>query len=190
MPASGYLVSPHTMYCEATLVGAHVYTQFLGMHPSQTGISNLAEFTITDTGCYDSCDTGKPVVLDFLYTGDGCDASHHSQDPGSVTCDGDPQDDPSVYIIAGNHSSLSHPNFITWFEGWVDLNDPFHIDARSDGQEFLDSNTFFFVWDEEPTSPQALIIQTVGFHTSCSQPLHVGDQYGSALLVRYTSGGD
>jgi hypothetical protein len=30
------------------------------------------------------------------------------------------------------------------------------------------------------------LLQSVGFHTSCSQPLAVGNQFGSVLITTYT----
>ena len=53
----------------------------------------------------------------------------------------------------------------------------FDIDAANAGEDKLKSETWIHLIDGD------MLLQTVGFHTSCSQPLHVGDQFGASLLV-------
>jgi hypothetical protein len=188
MPASGYLVAPHTMPCEAGLVGTTLYSQFLSIDPTQSGISNQVAVDITDSGCYDACSDGKPAVLTMVYTGDSCDATHHSQDPGNVFCSGDPAGDPSVYILACDKRDPNQPQTKIWFEGEVGLGGQFDVDSAYAGLARLNSTTFLFVYDQDPATG-GVLLQDVEFHTSCSQPLHVGDQFGCALLTGFVGSG-
>jgi hypothetical protein len=53
------------------------------------------------------------------YTGEDCSATHHSQDPSKVNCDGDPNYDSNVWIRATDKSDFYDCSAKVWFEGWV-----------------------------------------------------------------------
>lgn len=130
----------------------------------------------------DCCENGKPVVLTMQYTGDDCSATSHSQDPSKVACDDFGALPSSVFIVAANRENLGHRNTKVWFSGDVDTsvnNGEFDIDAGNAGQNKLASNTFIHVFDEEGGT----LLQRIKFHTSCSQPLLTGDQFGSTKVV-------
>lgn len=127
----------------------------------------------------ESCDRlGKPVVLTMVYTGDGPDGSSNSQDPSKATVTGDPNDAASVRIIALDKSDPNDNKAKIWFDGTVALDGSFDIDAAAEDKDRLSSNTFVLVFDLSDN-----LLQEVQFHTSCSQPLALGDQFGSALLT-------
>jgi hypothetical protein len=126
------------------------------------------------------CDGTKPNALTMKYTGDGCEATHHSQAAGKVICSGDPNDATPVYIVA---KSLDGSK--TYFGGIVELGSTFDIDATNAGTTRLDTNTVAKIYTVV-NGGQGTLLQTVQFHTSCSQPLIYGDQYGSLELVGYT----
>ena len=50
------------------------------------------------------------------------------------------------------------------------------------GKTRLAANTYVFIYDMEGN-----LLQTVKFHTSCSQPLFIGDQFGSLNMVGFRS---
>ena len=76
---------------------------------------------------------------------------------------------------------MNDPNAKIWFEGTVDLSTPFLIDATNDGETKLKAETHVFIY----TSDGQTLLQTIEFHTSCSQPLGAGDQFGSLLMVDF-----
>jgi len=131
------------------------------------------------------CDNGKPQALTMKYTGENCSATSHSQDPTSVTCSGDPAFASPVYIIACDKNKLSDladPKTNIWFVGEVNLDETFYIDAAAAGLSRLRSNTTVFIFDNSVNNN---LLQSVTFHTSCSQPLNIGDQFGSLILEEY-----
>ena len=126
------------------------------------------------------CETGKPQVLTMQYTGDNCLATDHNQDPEKVYCDGDPVYNPTVNIIATDKSNPDDPKAKTWFDATVTLNGTFDIDATNYGETKLKAHTHVHIYDTF-----GKWLQSLEFHTSCSQPLAVGDQFGSLALEAF-----
>ena len=136
----------------------------------------------------DSClctDFGKPKVLKMGYTGDGPDATSHSQDSGKVSVDGDPNDEPTVCIVATDKSNPNDTKAKIWFDGTVNLDETLDIDATNAGKTRLAANTYVFIYDLSGN-----LLQSVKFHTSCSQPLFLDNQFGSLKLVGFLSEND
>ena len=123
----------------------------------------------------------KPQILTMRYTGEDCSASSHTQEAKKVSCDGDPMDEPTVFIVAGDKKNIEDDRIKIWFEGAVSLNETFDIDATNwGGESKLKAETVVFIFDENFD-----LLQTVRFHTSCSQPLNLGDQFGSLVLESF-----
>lgn len=127
------------------------------------------------------CDDGKARALTMKYTGDDCDATNHDQDPGDVACSGDPMNAPVVRIVVSDRADPDAANAKVWFDGMVALGAEFAIDATNAGETQLRSNAHVRISDTE-----GVVLQTIKFHVSCSQPLNVGDQFGSLLLTGFT----
>ena len=68
-----------------------------------------------------------------------------------------------------------------FFSDDVDLGELFVMDAAIAGETKLGANTWIQMYDLAGN-----LLSTVGFHTSCSQPLWLGDQYGSIRLKDFT----
>ncbi len=119
----------------------------------------------------------KPKVLTMRYTGDGCDASQHSQNPDKVSCEGDPAGASPVRIRASDKEDPGAADARIWFDGQVALDETFEIDAANAGKNKLKANTWVHIFDLSDN-----LLQTLNFHTSCSQPLSEGDQFGSLIL--------
>jgi hypothetical protein len=115
------------------------------------------------------------------YTGEDCSATLTTQDANKWNGSGDPAMAATVYIIANDDDNPNNGDI--WFEGTVSLNSTFLIDAANAGQSKLSSNTVIHIFDQQGGT----IIQTVNFHTSCSQPLAIDDQWGAARLESMTS---
>jgi len=132
-------------------------------------------------GSNDSCDDGNPQVLAMRYTGEDCSASHTAQPADKWSCTGDPMFAPLVHIKATDKSNPDDSKAKIWFEGDVTLNGLFDIDAMNAGQSKLKANTWVHI-----TAPDGTPLQRVSFHTSCSQVIVLGDQWGSLILEGYT----
>lgn len=126
------------------------------------------------------CESGKPRVLTMKYTGQDCSATSHNQNSGKVECSGDLGGASPVIIIATNKQDPNDLSGRIWFDGQVTLDASFDIDAGNAGQAKLSSSTFVHIYDLQNN-----LLQSVTFHTSCSQPLVVGNQFGSLLLERF-----
>lgn len=113
-----------------------------------------------------SCEDGKPATLVFKYTGENCDASDNSQ--SSDSCRGELNGASPVYVEVLDGG--------TAVPGMVDLDGNVSIVATDDK---LKSNTTIML------SHESGAWQEVNIHTSCSQDLEVGDQFGSLLLVEF-----
>jgi hypothetical protein len=126
------------------------------------------------------CEVGKPRVLTWEYTGQDCSFSNNTQARGKWSCaDWLPLLDP-VYIVAQNQPPSGNPhNTKIWFSGIVYLGQTFDMDATLAGETRLGTQTYVYIYDLEV--PHNLL-QTLSIHTSCSQPLVVGDQFGSLIL--------
>ena len=155
-----------------------------GTTPSDGEFEIMKNIADAINNCYDEpgtselCDTyGKPKALTMLYTGDWPEATLHAQDEGKVVVVGDPMGATPVHIIASENSDGT--GFI-YFDDEVELGGTFTIDAANAGEAKLRSKTFVLVSDLLGN-----LLQSVEFHTSCSQPLLLGDQYGSVQLVEF-----
>lgn len=124
------------------------------------------------------CDGGRPCRLTMRYTGEGCAASRHSQDPEKVSCAGDPSGAPEVFIQASDREGPGDGRARIWFEGPVRLGETFDVDSALGGRDKLRTRTFVHVFDR----PDGELLQSTGFRTNCSEDLRLGDQFGSLLL--------
>ncbi|MCB0707061.1 MAG: T9SS type A sorting domain-containing protein [Saprospiraceae bacterium] len=131
-----------------------------------------------DASTADCCEAGvKPKQITMVYTGEDCSATETSQPSDKWDCSGDPAMDPSVYIIANDDADPNDNDFV-WFSGTVALNGTYIIDAVNAGQTKLNSKTFVHIF----ASQGGTLLQSVEFHTSCSQPLSADDQYGANAI--------
>jgi len=122
----------------------------------------------------DICIT-RPNGLRLMYTGDGCSATSHTQDPGKVACSGDPAGAAEVRIVVSNSSTPGSGKI--YFDGMVPLGGEFNMTAANAGETKLSAQSYAFVY------VQGQLVQSISFHTSCSQPLHRDDQFGSLRVM-------
>ncbi|WP_432470564.1 DUF7507 domain-containing protein [Amphritea sp. HPY] len=124
----------------------------------------------------DVCENAKPTSLTMLYEGDN--DSDHSQDGNEVIIDGDSMGVDPAYIIVEDHRGR------TQFSGYVDLNDIFIVGGS---KKRISPRHAFFIYDEKPGgNTQGTLKETVQFHTSCSQDLFIGDEFGSLTVFDST----
>jgi len=117
-----------------------------------------------------SCADGKPQALVFEYQGNvACSASINTQPSDKWYCDGLPGDGTvSVGIIKDpNKIEITGSNVVTTLGDTVTL-------TKIAGAKDFGAETQLNVGG-----------QFLEFHTSCSQPLNVGDQFGSLKLIEF-----
>ena len=132
---------------------------------------------ITDpTPPSDDCEDGKPKILMFRYTGESCLASNNTQtgDTCAGTLSGETIEVSIEYTEKFGNKITVSPTMV--FPG-----ESFTVEAT--GRKTLHSNTAF---DIRSTADGSLL-QSVRLHTSCSQDLNVGDQFGSLILTGFTA---
>jgi len=123
----------------------------------------------------DFCETyGRPKGLVMTYTGDDCSATHHSQDAGKVVCSTTGALPSTAHLVVTDSATEGAGH--KWFDGMVPVGGEFTLDAANDGATSLATNTWVYVYNGQ------VLVQKVQFHTSCSQPLLMGDQFGSVRL--------
>ncbi len=113
----------------------------------------------------------------FKCSGDDCSATSHSQSSGSVSCEDFGPLPEDVYIVAWDRQKDYE-----WFVGSVSVGEVFIIDALNDPNnkpKKLGPTTTIDIYASEGGD----FLQTVEFHTSCSQPLLIDDQYGASRVV-------
>ncbi|RMD96450.1 MAG: hypothetical protein D6816_18905, partial [Bacteroidetes bacterium] len=121
----------------------------------------------------DCCTDGNKIAaMTITYTGEDCSATSHNQNPDKVTCNGDPAGKQTVHIIVNNKQNPDEGNL--FFEGDVQLGTPFTVEAATAGKDEFKAETWFHIFDD-----QWNLLQEVRFHTSCSQPIAAGNQFGS-----------
>jgi len=120
----------------------------------------------------------KAEALVMQYTGDN--VVDHSQDPCKVDVTGDPEDASPVRIVAASRADIDDPKAKIYFDGEVNLGETFAIDALLAGRSKLGSQTYVQIFAETGE-----FLGSARFHTSLSQPLVLGDQFGAIRLVGF-----
>jgi hypothetical protein len=123
----------------------------------------------------------KPKILEMKYLGGpncapDAGAPCNSQASGKVVVSGNPGNASPVWVVVKNKKGDKTYNAGTS----VALNGTFFING---GTKALDAETKVFIY----ASQGGALLSSIIFHTSCSQPLVIGDKYGSIQLVGFTA---
>jgi len=140
------------------------------------GNGPICDWGPEDLECVDGA---KAKVRSFtaVYTGDNDDVVITQQSEGSHAVDdknGGPNGAASVLIVVRNP-----PGSKVWFTGVVDLGETFEVGPDGLGEPRLDNQTFVEIYDASGTT----LLQLSQFHTSCSEPFTVDDQYGAVDIT-------
>jgi hypothetical protein len=122
----------------------------------------------------DICEDGKPKTMDLLYQGKGPEGTKNSQDGNEVILEGDADEQNPAFIVVRDHKN----KIIS--EGFVPLNGVFSVSAA--GNKRIPPRTNITIFDDDPDQDGTLL-ETIQFHTSCSQPLFAGDEFGSITVI-------
>ncbi|MCH2173027.1 hypothetical protein MK489_19790 [Myxococcota bacterium] len=130
---------------------------------------------------------GRVEKLTLRYTGGDCSQTLHSQDPSKVGCwDSSPAETYPVRVILGETASPSSDAYVDLEP--LNIGETFVVDATTVGcNTKLKSETGFWIKDAATDG----LVQDGFFHTSCSQPLNLGDQFGALQVyaMETTQGG-
>ena len=149
-------------------------------------LENLNAFRFgAAAGTEPNCEDGRPTGLTFIYTADSCDepaASNNSQGglpgtSGDYECSGslatgDPREVRLVPVKKANRFEMVPE---TAFPG-----DQLTIRAKTSNDRLFPHTEL-----EVQDALTGEVLQEVTLHTSCSQPLIVGEQFGSLELFAY-----
>lgn len=117
---------------------------------------------------------GGVVSMKLEYTGEGCAATTNDQG-GKAQCSGDPALAAPVAVVLTGDPSVATVSPTGEVLGLGDV-----VTITATGQK-LRADTGLAIEQGGAT------LQSLSIHTSCSQPLNVGDQFGSLRLVELTS---
>ena len=130
---------------------------------------------------------GKIKKLTLRYTGGDCSQTMNSQDPAKVGCwDINPAGTYPVRVIVSETASPSSQAYIDLEP--VEIGDTFVVDGDTQGcSGQLRSVTGYWIKDAATDD----LVQDGFFHTSCSQPVNLGDQFGAfqVFALETTQGG-
>ncbi|HEU0022490.1 MAG TPA: hypothetical protein VFR55_12595, partial [Dehalococcoidia bacterium] len=123
----------------------------------------------------DVCDTfGKPKQIKMRYTGDN--VLEHTQASGKVIISGQLSGQSPVYIIASKNSDGGGSKF---FDGTVNRGEQFVIDGTASK---LGAQTYVLIYNHQGGAR----LKSINFHTSCSQPLVLGNRFGGIQLIGFS----
>lgn len=122
----------------------------------------------------DLCADGKPRVLTLLYDGDVNGEDQHNQVSDEVIVE------PAVVANFPSEAYIKvfgqNKNKPALFSGIFKIGEFIEI---SGPRNRIPPRLRFEIWSmEEPVE----LVQTVQFHTSCSQPLFIGDEFGAIVV--------
>ena len=126
----------------------------------------------------DLCEEGRARCLTFVYRGNDCAGSLHDQG-SDVACAGTPNFLTEVIIMVTDRRGRD-----VFFHDTVSLGEPFTIDGSFTRSRKVAPTTVVEIFDLGGN-----LLQEVRFHTSCSQPLRLGDRFGAVELVGYNECG-
>jgi hypothetical protein len=143
--------------------------------PISPGADECEFFTQEGTLC-----EKRPTAISLRYTGGDCSQTSHNQDPGKVSCtDFSSLVEPVRIVMSktdGSNVSLDTGGAVVQFGDIVTAT------AANAGRSDFDSESLVQVFDGNN-----VLLQEIVFHTSCSQPLAPGDQFGSVEVVGFVN---
>lgn len=121
----------------------------------------------------------RPTLMIMRLIGGDCTTSMNTQRPGFFICSDFDSVESPVHIVI---TDILGEN-ITYFRGTVELHQDFIL--RDYGNE-VEPNMNVTIYSSENRATQ-IILQTMVFHSSCSEDLFSNDIFGSIQLVGFTS---
>ena len=149
-----------------------------------------------DDECITSIDTvpaphceGKVMTLQLRYVGGDCNQTMNTQAASKVGCtDVAPPSALPVRVVISDGSAPPPHSSIYQDETGISGGDILTVRPSQCGRDWLTPATGFWIHDAVTDD----LIQAGYFHTSCSQPLNLGDRFGALQVfgMHTTEGGD
>ena len=163
--------------------------------------------TFCNTDPFDVC-TERPFRMNFFYAGGTCDDTKFArcvEDAGECDCPTPPKDNwgenkffcedfayedgagPPGFldreVVVWIQAKASGKDFV-YFEGNVTVGEIFEVLDPNLVKVEANMDIHVFEYDEVNNGP-GRILQEVLFHSSCSQELYLGDQFGGVQLIAF-----
>jgi hypothetical protein len=165
--------------CSQPIGPGLTFGSFLVLQADSRVGGRICPFEPSDDVCVDSAgNKRKPRSLLLRYVAEPCAATSHSQDSSKVSCSETTTSLPATVFIRVSANSDPQKLDKVHFEGTVSTSvdgGAFQVDGK-DGK--FESDSFAHIF----SAAGGTLLQTVKFHTSCSQPLEAGDQFGALVL--------
>ncbi len=131
----------------------------------------------------DICDLfGKPVALKFDYITGTTVSTAQASDKAEILFDSGTVDDDGVsWIVVTDEDDATKAlagGGKRFFQGDVAFDETFVANNATDS---FGSNTYIHFFDDSTGG----LLQSISYHTSCSQPIQIGDVIGNATLIGY-----
>ncbi|MBI3157524.1 MAG: hypothetical protein HYZ20_19260, partial [Burkholderiales bacterium] len=133
------------------------------------------------------CETlGKPLEMTFDYE-PGTTVSNPQGGKAQILVQNGVEDDGISWVIVTDNASASATGARVYFAGLVDVHAEFTAAAANGGQTTFGANTYLHFFDDAVggSTVGSGLLQSVSYHTSCSQVINLGDVTGNATLVGY-----
>jgi hypothetical protein len=122
--------------------------------------------------------------MKYIYSGGGCENSWNFMDAEKFTCqdfNGGPPTTPgemSFIVVTDDDGSA------TYTREYVAVDSLYEMDAG--GEEFA-ANSIITIYKNNNTGDLSNLLQSVQFHSSCSQSLALKNRFGASILVEWTN---
>ncbi|MGK7295914.1 MAG: DUF7467 domain-containing protein [Candidatus Wenzhouxiangella sp. M2_3B_020] len=127
----------------------------------------------------------KPAELELFYNGPDSDGDSYSQDPSEVEIEtftgGAPLPEVVKIRVYDHHYGRENKQAIL-FDEEVVLGETFSFSGTKGRKKLIPPRTYIEILDNATGD----LLQRISFHTSCSQPLNLGDQFGGIAIWGFT----
>lgn len=133
------------------------------------------------------CETyGKPTALSFDYE-ESTEISNLQDGKATIVAGTTLDDDDVSWVLVTDKSNPFDSKAKIFFSDVVAVGDEFTAYSADGGESTFKADTYVHFFDDNPFDNLGSneLLQSVKYHTSCSQPINVGDVIGDATLVGY-----
>ena len=139
------------------------------------------------------CETyGKATALTFDYQPGTSVNTEQDAAKAAILSATKMDDDGLSWVVVSDKSDPNSSKAKTYFAGYVAVGDEFTATAAAAGESRFGSSTYVHFYDDNPNvsgdeQGSALgLLQSLTYHTSCSQPIKLGDTVGNVTLTGYS----